>query len=129
LTRTSSADTEGLQRRLEETIRYNRQLGLKCEEQVAEKQIERRDFQFRIESLESQIVEWIDRSHNTRRTVQSGERKMEAELASRKRAFEIESDRKLRSEQVKWQKTQRVLESDINNLRNGLAAAPPISPP
>ncbi len=130
LARTSTAvtDTDGLQRRLEETIRYNQQLELKCEEQAVAKDSERKHFQSRIEDLESQIVEWMDRSHNTYRTVQSGERKMEAEFASHKRVVEIESERKLRSEQVKSQKIQRVLESEIDSLRKTLAAVPADKP-
>jgi hypothetical protein len=60
--------------------------------------------------------------------VQSGERKIEAELASRKRMLEIESERKLRSEQVKWRKTQRGLEGEIESLRKELTAAPPDRP-
>ena len=130
LARTSNdvTDTDGLQRRLEETIRYSQQLELKCEEQEAARESERKDFQSRIENLENQIVEWIDRSHNTHRTVQSGERKIEADLASRKRVLEIESERKLRSEQVKWRKTQRGLESEIESLRKELTAASPDQP-
>ncbi len=48
---------------------------------------------------------------------------METELASRKRVVEIEFERKLLSEQVRWQKTQRVLEGEIASLRKELAAA------
>ncbi len=72
----SSADvkeTDGLGRRLEETIRYSQQLELKCQEQAVAKESEQKDFQSRIEDLENQIVEWIARSHNTHRRVQSGE--------------------------------------------------------
>ena len=122
----SSADvkeTDGLGRRLEETIRYSQQLELKCQEQAVAKESEQKDFQSRIEDLENQIVEWISRSHNTHRRVQSGERRMETELASRKRVVEIEFERKLRSEQVRWQKTQRVLEGEIASLRKELASA------
>ena len=122
----SSADvkeTDGLGRRLEETIRYSQQLELKCQEQAVAKESEQKDFQSRIEDLENQIVEWISRSHNTHRRVQSGERRMETELASRKRVVEIEFERKLRSEQGRWQKTQRVLEGEIASLRKELASA------
>ena len=122
----SSADvkeTDGLGRRLEETIRYSQQLELKCQEQAVAKESEQKDFQSRIEDLENQIVEWISRSHNTHRRVQSGERRMETELASRKRVVEIEFERKLRSEQVRWQKIQRVLEGEIASLRKELASA------
>ena len=61
-------------------------------------------------------MEWIDRSNNMHRTVQSGERRMEAELASCERVVEIVSERKLSPAQIRWQKTQRVLEGEIVSL-------------
>ena len=78
LARTSNdvTDTDGIQRRLYETIRYSQQL----------------------------------------------------ELKSRKRVLEIESGRKLRSEQVRWRKTQRGLEGEIERLRKELTAAPSDQP-
>ena len=125
LTRTSATtkDSEGLNRRLEETIRYSRQLELKCEEQAVERKAERGDFKARIEDLEGQIVEWIERSHNTHRSTLSTEREMEVELTSHKRAVEIRSEKKLRSQQVRGNKTQRVLEGEIERLKKELKAA------
>ncbi len=125
LSRTSATakESEGLNRRLEETIRYSRQLELKCEEQVVETEAERGDFKARIEDLEGQIVEWIERSHNTHRSKQSTERKMEVELTSHKRVVEVESGKKLRSQQVRGKKTQRVLEGEIERLKKELKAA------
>ena len=125
LTRTSATakDSEGLNRRLEETIRYSKQLELKCEEQALEREAERDDFESRIQDLEGQIVEWIERSHNTHRSTQSTERKMEVELTSHKRAAEIESEKRLRSQQVRGNQTQRVLEGEIERLKKELKAA------
>ncbi len=124
LARTSAevADTEEFQRDLEESMHCSRQFELKCKALEVEKESGRTAFEARIEDLESQIVAWIERSHNTHRSVQSDTRKLEAELVARKRMVEIESERSLRSEQVKWKKAQRVLESEIASLKKELAA-------
>ena len=115
--------TEGLEHRLDETTRYGRELELKCEQQSLEYASDRKTLQSRIEILEKQIVEWIERSHNSGRSEQSMDRKMEAELASQKQAFQIEFQKNLRGEQVKWNTAQRGLEDEIEGLRKQLTVA------
>ena len=119
-TRTEVEESKSLKTRFEEMRRYSQQLEIRCEEQSVQAASEREKLQARIRDLEKQIVEWMDHSNNTHRGTQSAQRKMEAELAAHKREVEIESERKFRSEQVRWKKVERMLEGEIERLKGAL---------
>ena len=113
-----------LQRRLDETRRYSQELETQCEQLRARLDSERNRLQSRIEDLEAEILEVLDRFNNAHRTTQDQERRMEAELATHKRTLEIESNQRFRSNEVQLKKDHRTLELEIERLKKELAARP-----
>ena len=117
-----------LQRRLAETRRYSQELETQCEQQRAQLDSEPNRLRSRIEDLEAEIVEVLDRSNNAHQRTQDQERRMEAELAAHKRTLEIESNQRFRSSELQWKKDHRTLEREIERLKKELAAVPATKP-
>ena len=114
-------EQEHLRRRFEETQRYNLQLELKCEEQTAMLESEKKRFRSQIEDLEGQLVELLGRSSNDHRAAQAVEERAERQLDAKKRLLEVESERRIRANEIQWQKERRGLKLEIEKLQGELA--------
>ena len=117
-------EQEHLRRRFEEAQRYTRELEVKCEEQMAKLESEEKRFRSQIEDLEGQLVELLDRSSNDHRAAQALEERAERQLDAKKRLLEVESERRIRASEIRWEKECRVLKLQIEKLPGALALPP-----
>ena len=117
-----------LERRFLETQRYSKQLEVQCQETQQKLQAEELRMRSKIEDLESQIVELLDRSNNGHRTEQRLEQMMEIELAARRHVLEAESERRLKDAEAEWQTERDRRAVEIRHLKQQLATKPDASP-
>jgi peptidoglycan hydrolase CwlO-like protein len=123
--RDQASKSDELRRRLEESQIYGRQLELQCEKQATELGTRGGAMKKRIDELEQQIVELLSRAGNDHRRKQAADAHANAELDIHKRKIEIEYEQKLRVSEVHSKKEIRILEKEIERLRNEVVKRPP----
>lgn len=111
-----------LKRSLAEALSDNQRLESERDALSAAAGAEKARLESRIRDLEKELVGWMESSHNTHRSTLSAERKLEVEFTAHKRQIEIETERKLRADQVRWAKTESVFEAEIQQLKKELHA-------
>ncbi len=116
-----------LEGRFLETQRYSKQLEVQCQETQQKLQAEELRMRSKIEDLESQIVELLDRSSNGHRTEQKLEQMMEIELAARRHVLEAESEHRLKDAEAEWQTERDRRAVEIRHLKQQLATKPDAS--
>ena len=122
--RGQSQGRQQLEDRFEERSRYARQLEVQCQETQQRLQSEELRMRSKIEDLESQIIELLDRSSNGHRAEQQLEQKMEIELAARRHVLEASSERRLKEAEAEWQAERDRLGGEVRQLKEELSGHP-----
>ena len=78
-------------------------------------------FRSQIEDLEGQLVELLDRSSNDHRAAQALEERAERQMDAKKRLLEVESERRIRASEIRWEQERRVLKLQIEKVPGVLA--------